>query len=122
MPIVRAELEALVAAGCADVCVDEPSMSCYAHREDPRRFVSLFNDTVEGVRSLAAHEVELRFAAPVDPAPFQAIEGVANLASEGRALRMLVTGPIAPVVRLAGRYELVDFVSREPSLEEVDFM
>ncbi len=76
-------------------------------------------DTVEGVRSLAAHEVELRFGAPIDPAPFQAIEGVANLASEGRTIRMLVTGPIAPVVRLAGQYDLVDFVSREPSLEEV---
>jgi ABC-2 type transport system ATP-binding protein len=76
-------------------------------------------DTVEGVRSLAAHEVELRFAAPVDPAPFAAIEGVANLAAEGRTLRMLVSGPIAPVVRLAARYDLVDFVSREPSLEEV---
>jgi ABC-2 type transport system ATP-binding protein len=76
-------------------------------------------DTVEGVRNLAAHEVELRFAAPVDPAPFAAIEGVKNLAVEGRTLRMLVTGPIAPVVRLAGQFELVDFVSREPSLEEV---
>ena len=76
-------------------------------------------DTVEGVRSLAAHEVELRFAEPVDPAPFAAIDGVGNIAAEGRTLRMLVTGPIAPVVRLAGQYELVDFVSREPSLEEV---
>ena len=71
------------------------------------------------MRALAAHEVELRFAAPVDPAPFQAIDGVANLAVEGHTIRMLVTGPIAPVVRLAARYELVDFVSREPSLEEV---
>jgi ABC-2 type transport system ATP-binding protein len=76
-------------------------------------------DTVEGVRALAAHEVELRFEAPVDPAPFVAIPGVANLVEEGRTLRMLVTGPIAPVVRLAGRFDLVDFVSREPSLEEV---
>ncbi len=76
-------------------------------------------DTVEGVRTLAAHEVLLRFATPVDPAPFAAVEGVANLASEGNTLRMLVTGPIAPVVRLAARYDLVDFVSREPSLEEV---
>ena len=76
-------------------------------------------DTIEGVRSLAAHEVELRFAEPIDPTPFQALEGVANLATEGRLLRMLVTGPIAPVVRLAGRYDLVDFVSREPSLEDV---
>src|SRR5687767_2135238 len=76
-------------------------------------------DTVEGVRALAAHEVELRFAAPVPAAAFEAIEGVVNVVEEGRTLRMLVTGPIAPVVRLAGRHDLVDFVSREPSLEEV---
>jgi ABC-2 type transport system ATP-binding protein len=76
-------------------------------------------DTVEGVRALAAHEVELRFSEPVAAAPFQAIAGVSNLAEEGRTLRMLVSGPIAPVVRLAAQYDLVDFVSREPSLEEV---
>ena len=49
LPIVRAELEALVAAGCREISVDEPSMSCYAHREDPRRFVDIFNRTVETV-------------------------------------------------------------------------
>lgn len=47
LPIVRAELEELVAAGCQEVTVDEPSMSCYAHREDPTRFVEIFNRTVE---------------------------------------------------------------------------
>jgi hypothetical protein len=31
---------------------------------------------------------------------------------------MHVAGPIAPVVKAAARYELADFVSREPSLEE----
>lgn len=46
LPIVREELKALVNAGCREICVDEPSMSCYAHREDPRRFVKLFNRTV----------------------------------------------------------------------------
>jgi len=49
LPIVRTELEALVAAGCAEISVDEPSMSCYAHREDPRRFVDLFNRTVQTI-------------------------------------------------------------------------
>ena len=49
LPIVRAELEALVAAGCEIVTVDEPSMSCYAHREDPVRLAELFNRTVEPV-------------------------------------------------------------------------
>jgi 5-methyltetrahydropteroyltriglutamate--homocysteine methyltransferase len=49
LPIVRAELEGLVAAGCAEITVDEPSMSCYAHREDPERFVEIFNRTVAPV-------------------------------------------------------------------------
>jgi 5-methyltetrahydropteroyltriglutamate--homocysteine methyltransferase len=49
LPLVRAELEALLAAGCREITVDEPSMSCYAHREDPRRFVDIFNRTIEPV-------------------------------------------------------------------------
>jgi 5-methyltetrahydropteroyltriglutamate--homocysteine methyltransferase len=49
LPIVRLELEALVAAGCGVVTVDEPSMSCYADREDPERLVDAFNRTVESV-------------------------------------------------------------------------
>jgi 5-methyltetrahydropteroyltriglutamate--homocysteine methyltransferase len=49
VPIVRAELEALVAAGCTEITVDEPSMSCYAHREDPERLVDIFNRTVAPV-------------------------------------------------------------------------
>ncbi len=49
LPIVRTELESLVAAGCSEITVDEPSMSCYAHREDPARFVDIFNRTVESV-------------------------------------------------------------------------
>lgn len=49
LPIVRQELEDLVAAGCRELSVDEPSMSCYAHREDPQRFVEIFNRTVESV-------------------------------------------------------------------------
>jgi 5-methyltetrahydropteroyltriglutamate--homocysteine methyltransferase len=49
LPIVRAELEALVQAGCREITVDEPSMSCYAHRENPKRFVEIFNRTVEAV-------------------------------------------------------------------------
>lgn len=50
LPMVRSELEALVEEGCREITVDEPSMSCYAHREDPARFVGIFNRTVEAVR------------------------------------------------------------------------
>jgi 5-methyltetrahydropteroyltriglutamate--homocysteine methyltransferase len=49
LPIVQRELVALVEAGCREVTVDEPSMSCYADREDPHRFVDIFNRTVAPV-------------------------------------------------------------------------
>ncbi len=50
IPIVRQELVDLVDAGCQVVTVDEPSMSCYADREDRRWLVDVFNQTVEPVR------------------------------------------------------------------------
>jgi 5-methyltetrahydropteroyltriglutamate--homocysteine methyltransferase len=49
LPIVRSELEALVQAGCREITVDEPSMSCYAYKEDTKRFVDIFNRTVAPV-------------------------------------------------------------------------
>lgn len=46
VPLVRDELSRLVDAGCSMVTVDEPSMSCYAYREDTERLVEIFNRTV----------------------------------------------------------------------------
>ncbi len=46
LPLVRQEIEDLVALGVPEICVDEPSMSCYAYREDTQRFVDIFNRTV----------------------------------------------------------------------------
>ncbi len=49
LPMVQAELVALVEAGCEELTVDEPSMSCYAYKEDTARFVDIFNRTVAPV-------------------------------------------------------------------------
>jgi 5-methyltetrahydropteroyltriglutamate--homocysteine methyltransferase len=49
IPIVREELLQLVECGCHEITLDEPSMSCYAHREDPRRFVKIFAETVKPI-------------------------------------------------------------------------
>jgi 5-methyltetrahydropteroyltriglutamate--homocysteine methyltransferase len=79
LPIVRKELEDLVAAGCTEISVDEPSMSCYAYKEDTKRFVDIFNRTVESVTGKAricthlcfgnfkARAVGLRRIAPMFP-------------------------------------------------------
>jgi ABC-2 type transport system ATP-binding protein len=75
-------------------------------------------DRVEALRDLAHHQVELRFSGEVPVGAFAAIPGVSEVTTEDHTLRMRVSGSIAPVVREAARYELLDFVSREPSLEE----
>jgi 5-methyltetrahydropteroyltriglutamate--homocysteine methyltransferase len=83
VPIVRAELEQLVQSGCQEITLDEPSMSCYGHREDPNRFVKIFAETVEPVVGrcrLSTHlcfgnykgrAVGLRRYAPLFPAFFE---------------------------------------------------
>ena len=80
LPLVNTELEKLVAAGCREITVDEPSMSCYAHKEDTARFVDIFNRTVGGVAgkthlsthlcfgNYKARAVGLRHYAPMFPA------------------------------------------------------
>jgi ABC-2 type transport system ATP-binding protein len=75
-------------------------------------------DRVEALRDLAHHQVELLFAGEVPVGAFAAIPGVSDVSAEDHLLRMRVSGPITPVVREAARHELLDFVSREPSLEE----
>lgn len=108
LPIVRAELEALVASGCREVSVDEPSMSCYAYKEDTRRFVDIFNRTVEpvvGRTRICTHlcfgnykgrAVGLRRVAPMFPAflDFKADEMHVEMASREFAEIELI-GPIA---------------------------
>ena len=61
LPLVSWELVALVHAGCTEICVDEPSMSCYAHKQDPARFVEIFNRTIEPVRGLCRLSTHLCF-------------------------------------------------------------
>jgi 5-methyltetrahydropteroyltriglutamate--homocysteine methyltransferase len=80
LPLVRKELEGLVAAGCEEISVDEPSMSCYAYKEDTAKFVDIFNRTVESVHgktrlcthlcfgNFKGHAVGLRRIAPMIPA------------------------------------------------------
>jgi len=79
LPIVRDELVAVVEAGCTELTVDEPSMSCYAYREDRQRLVGIFNRTVEPIvgkcrlsthlcfGNYKGHAVGLRRYAPMFP-------------------------------------------------------
>ena len=73
---------------------------------------------VDTLRDLAHHQVELRFPDGVPTAEFAALPGVSDVVVEDHTLRLRIAGPITPVLQAAARHELVDFLSREPSLEE----
>ncbi len=75
-------------------------------------------DRTAALRDLAHHQVELVFNGAVPTAEFEALPGVSEVVADDHTLRMRVSGDIAPVVRTAAKYDLADFVSREPSLEE----
>jgi ABC-2 type transport system ATP-binding protein len=75
-------------------------------------------DRTDALRDLAHHTVELVFTDHVPVEAFSALPGVSDVVAEDHILRMRVSGSITPVVRAAANYDLADFVSREPSLEE----
>jgi len=60
-PLIKNELEALVAAGCQEITLDEPSMSCYAYKEDTKRFAKIFNETVSSIQGKCRLSTHLCF-------------------------------------------------------------
>ncbi len=114
LPLVRAELTRLADGGAEEITVDEPSMSCYAHREDPRKLVDIFNRTVEpvvGRTRLSTHlcfgnykgrAVGRRCYAPLFPAFHHLKVDEVHLEMASREFSQLeLIGPIAEHMRVA---------------------
>ncbi|MGI8829741.1 MAG: ABC transporter ATP-binding protein [Candidatus Limnocylindria bacterium] len=76
-------------------------------------------DSIEAIRRLAFHHVELMFAAPVASDIFSSIDGVSDVEAVGSTIRMRVAGPIGSVLAAAAPLGILDVVSREPNLEDV---
>lgn len=76
-------------------------------------------ERVDDLRHRAWRAITLEFAAPVDPAPFAALPGVADVVGAGRTLRLRAEGDLDPLVKLAAAHHVVDLVSEPPDLEEI---
>jgi ABC-2 type transport system ATP-binding protein len=76
-------------------------------------------DSIEAIRRLAFHHVELTFGAHVAAAIFETIPSVQDVVATGDVVSMRVNGPIGAVLAAAAPHGLVDVVSREPNLEDV---
>ena len=78
--------------------------------------------SVAELKDIKHHEVDLTFTAAAPIEAFRALAGVerVDVSPDGCSLRVTVHGgDIDPLIKMAARYPLVNFVSREPSLEDV---
>ena len=76
-------------------------------------------EDVGDLRLKQVRTLQFRFAEPPRPDLFAGIPGVAEVEAIGDQIRMMVTGPVDAVVKRAARFEVVDLVSHEPSLEDI---
>jgi ABC-2 type transport system ATP-binding protein len=76
-------------------------------------------ETVETLKSRALRRLEIHFARAVPPEGFVSILGVQDVVVHDNMLSCTVIGSLDALVKAAARFEVVNIVSHEPSLEEV---
>jgi beta-exotoxin I transport system ATP-binding protein len=126
-PLLQEEFRILLRETAADGCavfLSSHSLDEVQHVSDrigiirAGRLVDV--DSVASLRERALRHVQITFAAPADPGPFAAIEGVRVQQVDGTVLRLTAPEPAMDgVVKAAARSKLVDLVSAPAELEEI---
>jgi len=82
------------------------------------RLVAL--ETIDGLKAKTRRRVDLVFAAPVDPAPFRALDSVADVTvgNHGDRLEVTVKGSLDQVVKAAATHDVVNVITHEGDLED----
>jgi beta-exotoxin I transport system ATP-binding protein len=78
--------------------------------------------TIEDIGDLRAKEfrmLEIHLAQHADPSAFTGIAGVDRVESEGDTVRLRMLGAMDPLIKTLARFDVVDVVSHEPSLEDI---
>lgn len=77
-------------------------------------------DSVVSLRERSLRRVTIRFAEPVDPAPFGAVDGVRIQESQAGTVELTAPEPaMDAIVKEAARHNVVDFVAEPADLEEI---
>jgi len=79
----------------------------------------LTTERVSDLKRRALRSLEFTFAQPVPEAAFAGLPGVQELRVDGSRLRCRVMGSVDGLLKAANRYEVLNVVSQEPSLEEI---
>ena len=75
-------------------------------------------EDVATLRGRRVRSIEIEFGGPVPPGDFEDLSGVRNMNVSDSFLRCDIEGSLAQLFKAAGRYEIVNVTTREPSLEE----
>jgi ABC-2 type transport system ATP-binding protein len=77
--------------------------------------------SVTELKNVKRHEVDITFARIPPASAFHGVTGVERVEAlpDGRTLRLIVQGGLDAVVKAAAQHPLENFVSREPSLEDI---
>jgi ABC-2 type transport system ATP-binding protein len=76
-------------------------------------------DSLENLRKVAVHRLEIEFAEPVDVATFRALPTVKDVEAEGRTVTISFEGSADAVVKAAAAHEVRAIRPREDDLEDI---
>ena len=71
------------------------------------------------LRGRAMRKIEMRFATPVCADSFAGLSNLNNLVCDSNRLYCTVQGDPDALIKAAAQYRILDFISQQPSLEEV---
>ncbi len=76
-------------------------------------------EDVDDLRMKQVRTLRFRFTEPPRPDLFGGLPGVTDVEATGDQVKLTVTGSVDAVIKHAARFELLDLVSHEPSLEDI---
>ena len=76
-------------------------------------------EDVAALKARAVRRLEVHFASPVPADEFAGVPGVRDVAARGSVVEGTVVGSLDAFVKAISRHEVVNVVTREPSLEDV---
>ncbi len=76
-------------------------------------------ETIGELKAKTLRRLEIHFARPVPPGSFAGVPGVKDVSVQGDLLTCNVTGSLDALIKAAAKFEVIDIVSHEASLEEI---
>ena len=79
----------------------------------------IVEEELEILKSNAVKTIEIEFKEPPPTALFDTIENVQKIASETNTIKLNVTGSLDSVIKEISKFEVLNIISEEPSLEDL---